>query len=114
MEGTTGFQETRPRLAIFDERFVKALSGFDPADTSAIGAEAAALLQVGVSVAIGMSAISLQWNVTRALTAGATKDEITDVLPVIARWPNSAGSSLPLSRWQSPSTRLDQQSFGVS
>ena len=44
-----------------------------------------ALLQVAVSVAIGSSAVCLQWSVARAMAAGATKDEIADVLLAIAR-----------------------------
>ena len=43
-----------------------------------------ALLQVAVSVAIGSSAVCLQWSVARAIAAGATKDEIADVLLAIA------------------------------
>jgi alkylhydroperoxidase/carboxymuconolactone decarboxylase family protein YurZ len=37
-----------------------------------------------VSVAIGSSAVCLEWSTTRALAAGATKDEIADVLLAIA------------------------------
>jgi len=40
-----------------------------------------ALLQIAVSAAIGSSAVCLQWSTGRALAAGATKDEITDVPP---------------------------------
>ena len=36
-----------------------------------------------MSVAIGSSAVCLQWSAARALAAGATKDEITDVLLAI-------------------------------
>ena len=43
-----------------------------------------ALLQVAVSVAIGSSAVCLQWSAARAMAAGATKDEIADVLLAIA------------------------------
>ena len=43
-----------------------------------------ALLQVAVSVAIGSSAVCLEWSIARALAAGATKDEIADVLLAIA------------------------------
>jgi alkylhydroperoxidase/carboxymuconolactone decarboxylase family protein YurZ len=41
------------------------------------------LLQVAVSVALGSSAVCLHWGVARALAAGATKDEITDLLLAI-------------------------------
>ena len=39
-----------------------------------------ALLQVAVSVAIGSSSVCLQWSTARALAAGATQDEVADVL----------------------------------
>ena len=78
------FRETLRRLAVFDERLVAAGSGLDPAGTPALDAKTAALLQVGVSVATGSSAVCLQWSATRALAAGATEDEIADVLVAIA------------------------------
>ena len=84
MDQTTRFQETLRRLAIFDERFVEAGSGLDPAGASALDPKTAALLQLGALVAIGSSAVCLQWGATRALAAGATKDEIADVLLAIA------------------------------
>lgn len=77
------FQETLRRLAIFDEGFVDAGFGPGRADTSALDAKTTALLQVAVSVAIGSSAVCLQWSAARALATGATKDEITDVLLAI-------------------------------
>ena len=78
------FQETLRRLAIFDEGFVAA--GFGPAlaGTSALDAKTVALLQVAVSVATGSSAVCLEWSTARALAAGASKDEIADVLLAIA------------------------------
>ena len=84
MDETARFRGIRRRLAIFDERLVAAGFGLDPTDTSALDAETAALLQAGMSVAIGLSAVCLQWSIARALMAGATKDEIADVLLVIA------------------------------
>ena len=84
MGQTARFQETLRRLAIFDERLVEAGSGLGPAEAPALDAKTAALLQVAVSVAIGSSAVCLQWSATRAMAAGATKDEIADVLLVIA------------------------------
>jgi 4-carboxymuconolactone decarboxylase len=83
MNQTAKFQETLRRLAIFDEGFVDAGFGLDRADTSALDSKTTALLQVAVSVAIGSSAVCLQWSAARALAAGATKDEITDVLLAI-------------------------------
>ena len=84
MGQTARFQETLRRLAIFDERLVGAGSRPGPAETPALDAKTTALLQVAASVAIGSSAVCLQWSTTRALAAGATKDEIADVLLVIA------------------------------
>ena len=79
-----GFEETLRRLAIFDEGFVTAGSGLGLGGTPALDPKTAALLQVGVSVAIGSSAVCLEWSAARALAAGASKDEIADVLLVIA------------------------------
>ncbi len=85
MSQTARFQETLRRLAIFDEGFADTGSGLDLTQTSALDAKTIALLQVAVSVAIGSSAVCLQWSVARAMAAGATKDEIADVLLAIAR-----------------------------
>jgi len=83
MSRTATYQETLRRLAIFDEGLVGA--GFGPAlpGAPALDAKTMALLQVAVSVAIGSSAVCLQWSAARALAAGATKDEIADVLLAI-------------------------------
>ena len=78
------FEETLRRLAVFDEGFVKAGFGLDLGRTSALDPRTAALLQLGVSVATGASAVCLQWSAGRALAAGASKDEIADVLVAIA------------------------------
>ena len=83
MNQTAKFQETLRRLAIFDEGFVDAGFGLDRAAMSVLDAKTTALLQVAVSVAIGSSVVCLQWSAARALAAGATKDEITDVLLAI-------------------------------
>jgi alkylhydroperoxidase/carboxymuconolactone decarboxylase family protein YurZ len=83
MSRTARFQETLRRLAIFDEGVVEAGFGIELDQTSALDAKTAALLQVAVSVAIGSSAVCLQWSTARALAAGATQDQITDVLIAI-------------------------------
>jgi len=84
MNQTARFQETLRRLAIFDERFAETGFGLDLTQASALDAKTVALLQVAVSVAIGSSAVCLQWSAARAMAAGATKDEIADVLLAIA------------------------------
>jgi 4-carboxymuconolactone decarboxylase len=83
MNQAARFQETLRRLAIFDEGFVDAGFGLDRGAMPALDAKTTALLQVAVSVAIGSSAVCLQWSAARALATGATKDEITDVLLAI-------------------------------
>ncbi len=80
------FQETLCRLAMIDEGFVEDKAGIalGLAGISALDSKTASLLQVGVSVALGSSAVSLDWTATRALAAGASEDEIADVLLAIA------------------------------
>jgi 4-carboxymuconolactone decarboxylase len=84
MDQMARFQDTLRRLAIFDEGFVEAGFGLGMAEPSALDAKTSALLQLGVSVAIGGSPVCLQWSAARAMAAGATKDEIADVLLAIA------------------------------
>ena len=86
MGQTARFQETLRRLAMIDEGFVEdeARLGLDPAGTSTLDPRTAALLQVGVSVALGSPAVCLEWSTGRALAAGASEDEIADVLLAIA------------------------------
>ena len=80
------FQETLRRLAMIEEGFVEdeAGLGLGPVSASALDPKTAALLQVGACVAIGSSAVCLEWSTGRALAAGATEDEIADVLLAIA------------------------------
>jgi 4-carboxymuconolactone decarboxylase len=86
MGQTARFQETLRRLAMIDEGFVEdqAGLGLGLVKTSALEPKTAALLQVGVSVAIGSPAVCLEWSTGRALAAGATEEEIADVLLAIA------------------------------
>jgi alkylhydroperoxidase/carboxymuconolactone decarboxylase family protein YurZ len=86
MDETARFQETLRRLAMIDEGFVEdqAGLGLHPAGISALDAKTAALLQVGVSVAIASPGVCLEWSAGRALAAGASEEEIADVLLAIA------------------------------
>ena len=79
------FRETLRRLAMIDEGFVEddAGLGLGQAATSALEPKTVALLRVGASVAIGSSAVCLEWSAGRALAAGASEDEIADVLLAI-------------------------------
>jgi 4-carboxymuconolactone decarboxylase len=84
MDRVVRFQETLRRLTIVDERLVEAGFGAGLAEASSLDAKTMALLQVAGSVTLGSSASCVQWSVGRALAAGATEDEITDVLLAIA------------------------------
>jgi 4-carboxymuconolactone decarboxylase len=86
MGQTASFRNTLRKLAMIDESFVEdqARLGLDPVNASALDPRTAALLRVGVLVAIGSQGVCLEWAVGRALAAGASEDEITDVLLVIA------------------------------
>src|ERR1700704_765644 len=86
MSETVRFQEVLRRLALVDETFVtgQAGLGLGPAGTVALDGRTAALLQFALSVALGSSRACLEWGTARPLAAGATDDEIADVLLVIA------------------------------
>ena len=86
MSQTARFQETLRRLAMIDEGFVEdqAGLGLGLAGIAALDAKTAALLQLGASVALGSPEVCLEWSTGRALAAGASDDEIADVLLVIA------------------------------
>ncbi len=86
MSPTARYQETLRRLAMIDEGFVEdeAGLGLALARAPALEPKIAALLQLGILVASGSPAVCLEWSTARALAAGATQDEITDVLLAIA------------------------------
>jgi len=80
------FQETLRRLAMIDEAFVEDQAGLRlvPAGALILDPKTTALLQLGVSVAIGSPTVCIEWSTGQALAAGATDDEIADVLLAIA------------------------------
>jgi alkylhydroperoxidase/carboxymuconolactone decarboxylase family protein YurZ len=82
----TRFHETLRRLAMINEGFVEDQAGFGRglAGISALDPKTPASLQVGVSAALGSSAVCLEWCAGRALAAGASEEEIADVLLAIA------------------------------
>ena len=86
MSQTARFQETLRRLAMIDEGFIRDEAGLalGSAATSTMDPKTARLLQVGASVTVGSSPVCLQWSVAQAMAAGATEDEIADVLLAIA------------------------------
>jgi 4-carboxymuconolactone decarboxylase len=86
MGQTVRFQETLRRLAMIDEGFVEdeARLGLGLAKTAVLDPKTVALLHVAVSVALGSPAVCLEWGADRALAAGASEDEVADVLLAIA------------------------------
>jgi 4-carboxymuconolactone decarboxylase len=86
MGGTLRHQEILRRLAIVDEGIVKDLAGpgLFHAGTGVLELKTVALVRVAAMATIGSPAVCLEWCATRALAAGATEDEITDVLLAIA------------------------------
>jgi 4-carboxymuconolactone decarboxylase len=86
MSETARYQETLRRLAMVDETFVgdQAGLGLAPARTLVLEAKTVSLLQLAVSVATGSPGVCLEWSTARAMAAGATDDEIADVLLAIA------------------------------
>jgi 4-carboxymuconolactone decarboxylase len=86
MDQAVRYQETLRRLALIDEGFVEGQTGLALGLTHApaLDPKTAALLRLGASAAIGSPGACLEWSVGRALAAGATEDEIADVLVAIA------------------------------
>ena len=82
MNQAENFEEMLRRLAMIDEGFVErgAGLGLGPAGISALDPRTAALLRLGASAAIGAPEVCLEWSVGRALAAGATEEEIAEVL----------------------------------
>jgi 4-carboxymuconolactone decarboxylase len=81
-----GYQEILRRLAIIDEGSVddQAGRGLGVPGARVLDPKTAALVRVGALAAIGSPPVCLDWSTTRALAAGATGDEIADVLLAIA------------------------------
>jgi 4-carboxymuconolactone decarboxylase len=86
MGQTVRFQEILRRLAIIDEGFVEDHAGLGlglPA-SRLLDQKTTALVRVGALVAIGSPGVCLEWSTARALAAGASEDEVIDVLLAIA------------------------------
>jgi alkylhydroperoxidase/carboxymuconolactone decarboxylase family protein YurZ len=82
----TRFQDTLRKLAMIDEGFVedRARLGLGLPGDSALDPKTAALLQLAASVGSGSPAVCLEWATARAVAAGATGEEIADLLLAIA------------------------------
>ena len=81
---TERYEEILRRLAIIDEGLVDDPTGLGVAGADITDPKTAALVRVGALVALGSPAVCVEWSANRALAAGATEDEITDVLLAIA------------------------------
>jgi alkylhydroperoxidase/carboxymuconolactone decarboxylase family protein YurZ len=79
-------QEILRRLAILEEGFVEdqAGLGFSQARSQVLDHKTAALVRVGALAATGSPTVCLERSAARALEAGATEDEVTEVLLAIA------------------------------
>jgi thiol reductant ABC exporter CydC subunit len=86
MGRTARHEEILRRLAIVDDRFVEDQAGLGLGLTGArvLDPKTTALVRVGALAAIGSPAVCLEWGSARALAAGATEDEVIDVLLAIA------------------------------
>ena len=86
MGRTARYQEILRELAIVNEGFAEDQAGLGLALRGSwiLDAKTAALVRIGALAAIGSPAVCLEWSTGRALAAGATEDEITDVLLAIA------------------------------
>jgi alkylhydroperoxidase/carboxymuconolactone decarboxylase family protein YurZ len=86
MGRTAQHEEILRRLAIIDDGFVadQAGLGLGLDGTRVLDAKAAALVRVAALAAMGSPAVCLEWGSSRALGAGATEDEVIDVLLTIA------------------------------
>jgi len=71
---------------MIDEGFVEDQAGLKLglAKVSALDPKTAALLPLAASGALGAPGVSLEWSTGLALAAGATEDEIAEVLLAIA------------------------------
>jgi len=74
------------RLAIVDDGFLedKAGLGLCLSGERVLDPKTTALVRVAALAAIGSPAVCLEWGGARALAAGATEDEVIDVLLAIA------------------------------
>jgi alkylhydroperoxidase/carboxymuconolactone decarboxylase family protein YurZ len=68
------------RLALNDERSVRALLSATPAQSGQLDAKGQALVRLGALLSVGAETVSLRCNVELALAAGATETEILAVL----------------------------------
>lgn len=87
MGHSANYQEMLRRLAIVDEGFVSSHAGLDlapPGASHVLDPKVTALVRIGALMAIGSPEVCLEWGTSQALAAGATEDEVTEVLLAVA------------------------------
>jgi alkylhydroperoxidase/carboxymuconolactone decarboxylase family protein YurZ len=77
-----GVARTLRRLALNDERYLRSALA-DPGITADLDAKTRALVRLGALLAVGAGTASLRPTVELAAAAGASDDEIVDVLLAI-------------------------------
>jgi 4-carboxymuconolactone decarboxylase len=83
----TSYQDILRRLAIIDEKFASDKAGLalgTPADGLALDPKVAGLVRIGALAAIGSPEVCLEWSTSEALAAGATEEEVAEVLLTVA------------------------------
>jgi alkylhydroperoxidase/carboxymuconolactone decarboxylase family protein YurZ len=80
------YKEILRRLAIIDEGLARNEAGLvlDQHAAQALDPKVAALVRVGALAAIGSPEVCLEWSTSKALAAGATEEEVTEVLLAVA------------------------------
>jgi 4-carboxymuconolactone decarboxylase len=80
------FHEVLRKLTMIDEGFIEdqAGLGLGLATTPALDPKTAGLLRLAAAASIGVPGICLEWCTGQALAAGATEQEIAEVLLAIA------------------------------
>ena len=80
------FQEILRKLAIIDESFFEDRAGLvlDLPPVGLLKPKVVALIRIGALVALGSPGACVEWSTSSALAAGATEDEIADVLIAVA------------------------------
>ena len=72
------------RLALNDTVAIAAVLGPVDDESLELGARTAALVRLAALIAVQSAGTSYQWAVGTALAAGATEDEVIDVLAAVA------------------------------
>ncbi len=86
MGQVTSYRDILRRLAIIDARFASDQAGLalGTPDGWALDPKVAGLVRIGALAAIGSPEVCLEWSTSEALAAGATEEEVAEVLLAVA------------------------------